>query len=588
MSKKKTALKKVKYSVFLRVFKLINPYKGYFTLAVFLAIILAILTPLRPYLIQQTIDEYILKNNNTGLQLMVLLLFILLFVDFVLQVLFGYLTNWLGQSIIKNLRLKVFDHIIHFKLSYFDTTPVGINTTRTISDVEAVNNIFSEGLVTIPSDMLQIFIIIGIMFYTDWKLSLVSLATFPLILISTYLFKESVKKSYTEVRAQVARQNAFLQEQITGMGVVQVFAAEKKYKQQFSEINMAHQQANIRSVWAYSVFFPVMEIILAVAQGLLVWYGASLVLNHKSSIGILVSFIMYLNMLFRPLRMLADKFNTFQMGVVAANRVFALLEQDETIPNTGTFYSDNIQGNIEFKQVSFAYNAHKQVLKQLSFKVNAGTTLAIVGATGAGKSSIINILTRFYETQEGDIFIDNINIKDFEISCLRKQLGLVMQDVFLFSGTIFENITLRNPNITEQQVYDAAQLVGAHQFIVNLPNGYNYNVMERGATLSMGQRQLISFIRALVYNPKILILDEATSSIDTETEILIQNAIDKMIANRTCLIIAHRLSTIKKATQIMVLNKGKVVELDTHSNLLQIPNGYYNNLYHQQFEKELT
>lgn len=566
-----------------RVLQLAKPYKKLFFGCTFLALVLAVLGPLRPMLVQKAVDDYMLPGNWQGLQVMALALLALLVSETVCRYFFSYLTSFLGQSIIKDLRIKVFQHITNFRLRYFDNTPVGTSVTRSIGDVEAINEVFSQGLITIIADILTLITIISIMFYTDWQLTLVCLIPFPLILYSTYIFKERIKGAFQEVRNQVAQMNAFLQEHISGMSVVQVFAAEKREMDKFKAINQSHTKANIASIWYFSVFFPILEIILAASMGLLVWYGANSVLANKVSLGVLIAFIMYLNMLFRPLRMLADKFNTLQMGLVASERVFDLLDRRETIRNQGMVSAQNIKGDIDFKDVWFAYDEENMVLRGVSFHLESGKTLAIVGATGAGKSSIINILTRFYDIQQGVISIDGQPIEQYNLHSLRRNIGLVLQDVFLFTGTVLENITLRNPDISEQAVIEAAKLVGAHQFIVKLPNGYHYNVMERGATLSMGQRQLISFIRALLYNPRILILDEATANIDTETEQMVQYAVEKLVTNRTAIVIAHRLSTIQKAHQIMVLNKGKISEIGTHESLLQIPNGHYKKLYETQF-----
>lgn len=565
-----------------RVIALARPYRRTLVVVVLLSVVTATLGPLRPYLIQQAIDKYVLIGDYNGLSRMTALLFGLLITESFLQYNFNYSAGWLGQTVIKDLRVRVFEHILRFRLRYFDTTPIGTSTTRAINDVETINDIFSEGMINIAADVLTIVMVVSIMFYSDWRLALVSLIPFPVLIYATYHFKESVKSSFQIVRTQVARLNAFLQEHITGMSIVQLFAAQKQEYQKFVHINEVHTEAHIKSIWAYSVFFPVVEIIIASSWGLLVWWGAGFVIHEKSSLGMLVAFLMYLNMLFRPMRMLADKFNTLQMGLVASERVFGILDRNEIIENTGTI-ARTAKGDIAFKNVWFAYDQENFVLRDVSFSIKAGTTLAIVGATGAGKSSIINILNRFYEIQKGQILLDDAEIHDYELDALRANIGLVLQDVFLFSGSIYENITLRNHSISRQKVIEAAKMVGAHDFIMQLPNNYDYPVMERGAMLSLGQRQLISFIRALVFDPRILILDEATSSIDTETEWMVQQAIERLIKNRTSIVIAHRLSTIQNAHQIMVLDKGKVVEIGTPEQLLANPNGHYRKLYDTQF-----
>ncbi|MFK7905020.1 MAG: ABC transporter ATP-binding protein [Chitinophagales bacterium] len=571
------------WDLFKRVVRLARPFKKAFIGATALAIFLAIISPFRPFLIQLTVDNYILIPNQEGLVNMAMLLVGILIVEAILRYNFIYLTNWLGQSVIKDLRVRVFNHILKFRLRYFDNTAIGTSTTRTINDVETINDIFSQGLITIIADLLTLFMVIGVMLYTDWKLTLMCLAPFPLIIYSTYVFKEKVKGSFQTVRTQVSRLNAFLQEHITGMSIVQVFGAEEKELKKYHDINARHRDAHVESIWYYSIFFPVLEIILAAAMGLMVWFGSNLVIDGQASLGVLIAFIMYLNMLFRPLRMLADKFNTLQMGLVASERIFNLLDrEEERITNEGEKKVDEIKGKIEFDDVWFAYNEKDMVLKGVSFSIEAGQTLAIVGPTGAGKSSIINILNRFYDIQKGTIKIDGRNVEDYDLHSLRKNIGLVLQDVFLFSGSVKDNISLRSPEIKDEQVYEAAEIVGANEFIEKLPNQYDYNVMERGATLSLGQRQLISFIRALVFDPRILILDEATSSIDTETEWLVQSAIEKLIKGRTSIVIAHRLSTIQNADKIMVLNKGEIMEMGTHEELLKL-GGHYRELHDTQF-----
>ncbi len=574
-----------------KIVRLAAPFKKQFIAATALALFLAALAPIRPWLIKLTVDDYILNYNYNGLMMMSLLLLSQLLVESGAQYYFSYLTSWLGQSVIKNLRVRVFSHVTSLRLQYFDRTPIGTATTRTINDVEAINDIFSEGLITIIADLLTIFAIIAFMLAEDWRLTLVSLSTFPVLLYATYIFKERIKSSFTKVRNQVARLNAFLQEHITGMRVIQIFTAEKIEMEKFRKINAEHRDANIESIWYFSIFFPLVEVVLASALGLMVWYGAVRVMqaqglygNEGPTIGTLVSFIFYLNMLFRPLRILADKFNTLQMGMVAAERVFTLIERKDRIENTGTVSAENLKGEIAFKNVWFAYVDEVFVLKDLSFSLETGKTLAIVGATGSGKTSIINTLNRFYEINRGSICVDGTDIREYDVYALRSKIGMVLQDVFLFSGSIMENITLRNDHISREKAIEAAKLVGAHDFIMKLPGQYDYNVMERGATLSMGQRQLISFIRALVFDPKILILDEATSSIDTESELLIQHAIETLVKGRTSIIIAHRLSTIQKADIIMVLDKGEIKEMGKHEELLQ-KGGYYKHLYDMQFKE---
>lgn len=574
------------WSLMKRILALARPFRLQMWAATFFAIMLAIVSPLRPNLIQMTVDDYILKLDGIGLMYMSMMLVGLLVVESLLQYSFIFLTRWLGQSVINNLRVDVFKHVISLRSQYFDRTPIGTITTRTVNDIETINDIFSQGLLQIIADLLTIVAIICFMVYQSWELTLVSLATFPFLIYSTYLFKEGIRSSFTKVRQQVAKLNAFLQEHISGMRIIQIFNAEQVEMKKFVEINNDHKKAHIESIWYYSIFFPVVEVILASAIGLMVWHGSNMVIRPDSpvSVGTLFAYILYLNMLFRPLRMLADKFNTLQMGMVAAERVFNLLDTKTTIENNGTFTPSHIEGNVDFEHVWFAYENENYVLKDISFNIKKGQTLAIVGATGSGKSSIINILNRFYEIQKGHIKVDGVDIKDYDLSALRRNIGMVLQDVFLFSGSILENITLNDPNITKEQAIEAAKMVGAHDFIMRLPGDYDYKVMERGATLSMGQRQLISFIRALVFDPNILVLDEATSSIDTESEMMIQNAIDKMVKGRTSIVIAHRLSTIQQADMIMVLDKGEIKETGTHEELLRY-DGWYKKLHEMQFKQ---
>jgi ATP-binding cassette subfamily B multidrug efflux pump len=579
---KKTINRFIDYHLLIRVLKLVSPFKKYFYGAIALAIAMALMTVINPIIVQYTLDNYILKNNISMLHVMVALLMFSLILHAALTFSFTFTSGWLGQSIINQLRMKVFTHLVNSNLQYFDKTPIGTATTRTISDVETINDIFSEGIITIISDLLTVIVVISFMFYTSWKLTLATLAVLPLLIISAYYFKEGIKKSFQEVRTQVSHLNAFLQEHITGMSIVQIFNAEQREFKKFKEINGAHRDANVKSIFYYSVFFPVVEIISSLALGTLLWYWSGEFIRGEVSLGALNAFIICINQVFRPIRALADKFNTLQMGMVAAERVFKLTDDSIYQIKHGTHHPEILNGSIEFKNVSFSYIEDIDVLKNISFKVEAGETLAIVGATGSGKSSIINLLGRYYEIKSGDILIDNINIKDYDIHLLRNRIGVVLQDVFLFSGTVYDNITLKNTAVTREQVIETAKLAGIDEFINKLPGDYDFDVMERGSTLSLGQRQLISFVRALLLNPQIIILDEATSSIDSESERILQNAISKIISNRTSIIIAHRLSTIQKANKILVMNKGEIVEFGSHEELLQ-NNSYYTELYNMQF-----
>ncbi|NIG51963.1 ABC transporter ATP-binding protein [Chitinophaga sp. Cy-1792] len=547
-----------------------------------LTVVLAVISPLRPYLIQVTVDKYIANQLVRMLVLVTVLQIALLLLETVVRFFFSYLTNWLGQSVVKDMRVTVFRKIIHLNLAFFDKTPIGTLTTRTINDIEAINDVFSEGIISIVADLLMIIAILTVMFIEDWRLTLVSLSPFPILIIATYIFKESVNKSFYRVRNAVSALNAFVQEHITGMVVVQAFTGEKREFARFKQINKDHRDANIDAIFAYSVFFPVVEIILAISLGLMVWWGSNKVLNYEVTQGVMIAFIMYLNMLFRPLRMLADKFNTLQMGMVASERVFKILDNEDYIPDHGKQDGRDMKGAISFDHVSFAYVEDRYVLKDIDFEAKQGDTVAIVGHTGSGKTTIISILNRLYEIQKGSIKIDGIPLPEYSLHALRSRIGVVLQDVFLFSGSIYDNITLHNEAISREEVESASKLIGIHDFIMQLPGGYDYQVMERGSTLSLGQRQLISFVRALLYNPAILILDEATSSVDTESEALIQHAIDKLIADRTAIIIAHRLSTISKADKIIVLDKGEIKEMGSHEELLKLE-GFYYKLHSMQF-----
>jgi ATP-binding cassette subfamily B protein len=582
-----------------------RPYRLIFILSAVFTVLTAVIALSQPYLIRQAVDEYILKNNYYGLVFVTSVMLLLLVLQTVIQYFQSYLSNSLGQSVIRDLRVHVFNHITSLRLSYFDRTPIGMLITRTVSDLETIADIFSEGLISIIGDFLVVIGILAYMLLQDWKLTLVVLIPMPFLIMATSVFQRAIKSAFQEVRAQVARLNTFLQEHITGMSVIQYFARENQEMERFKLVNKKHRDAHIRSNWYYSIFFPVVDLVSAISLGLLVWYGSIRILSDQqlASIsvtkggvtpGLVLSFITLTNMLFRPIRQLADKFNTLQMGMVGAGRVFALLDTKETTPDNGTVIPAEVKGDIRFNQVWFSYPAagqleagdgearEKWVLRNISFHIKPGETLAIVGATGAGKSSTINILNRFYEIGKGSVTLDGIDIRDIPVEFLRSQIATVIQDVFLFSDTVGNNISLNNPEITKEKIIAAAKEVGADEFISRLPGRYDYLVMERGATLSAGQAQLISFIRALVYNPRILVLDEATSSVDTEAELLIRNAIDKLLRGRTSIVIAHRLSTIQKADRILVLDQGEIKESGSHQELLKL-DGYYKRLYDLQF-----
>lgn len=588
MEKEKAKVKSgnvVDFKVLKRLFQYAKPYIKQFYLLVFLTIFLAILTPIRPILVQKAIDEYVPNGDYDGLVLMITILIGHLIVLAVVQYSHTYLSGWVGQTIIRDIRTKLFNHLIRLKLKFFDKTPIGRLVTRNVSDIETLSNVFSEGIAALIGDLLQLVFLMGFMFYLDWKLTLVSLSTLPLLIFSTYVFKEKIKVTFNEVRNAVSNLNSFVQEHVTGMNIVQIFNAEKREMDKFKEINREHEKAHIRSVLYYSIYFPVAEIIQAIAIGMAVWYGAREILVDASvGPGVIIAFIMYIQMFFRPIRMIADRFNTLQMGIVSSNRIFDLLDNDEHMADEGEYAPEEIKGEVEFKNVWFAYNEEEYVLKDISFKVKEGETIALVGATGAGKSSVINLLSRFYEINKGDILVDGVNLTEYDLGALRSHIGVVQQDVFLYSDTIRHNITLGNPDITDDKIAAAADLVGVKKIIDRLPNGYDYNVMERGSTLSVGQRQLISFVRAMVYDPKIIVLDEATSSVDTETEELIQGAIEVLMKGRTSIVIAHRLSTIQGADKIIVLDKGEIKEVGTHQELLD-KDGFYSKLYNMQYKE---
>ena len=559
-----------------RLFAYTAPYRKTLYFAMSLSILLALASPLRPYLIQKSVDVYISGKYLQGLIYISLAQLGILLTESFIRFWFMYRINWLGQTVVNDIRKAVFKKILNQNISFYDNTAIGTLTTRTINDLESVNDVFSEGIISIIADVMTIIAIIVVMMFTDLKLTLVCLSVFPILIVATYIFKESVNKSFQRVRNAVAALNAFVQEHLTGMYIVQVFAAEKSELSKFNEINKEHRNANIKGIFAYSVFFPVVEIVLALSLGLLVWYGSVRLMHYAVTPGIIIAFVMYINLLFRPLRMLADKFNVLQMGVIAGERVFTVLDSNEHLHNNGALQPSNINGSVEFRDVQFSYKPDMPVLKGISFKLEAGKTMAVVGHTGAGKSSLISILNRQYEIQSGQILIDGKNLSEYDIYSLRNHIGIVLQDVFLFSGTIADNITLRNKDIPITRVREVAVMLGIHDFIMRLPGGYDFEVMERGNTLSQGQRQLLSFARALLYNPSILILDEATSSVDSESEQLIQHAIDTLIKGRTSIVIAHRLSTIRKANQILVMDHGNIIERGSHESLLAQKGAYYN------------
>jgi subfamily B ATP-binding cassette protein MsbA len=559
-------------------------YRLYFFIASSSTILLALFSVLSPYILINTVDEYILSKDKVGLLNYSLLMLGILLVEVLLQFTFIYFANWVGQHIIRDIRAKIFRHILQFKMAYFDNKSVGKLVTRVVSDIETIAAFFSNGVFTILSDILKMFAVTIVMLFLNWKLALITLAILPILIYATKLFQVAIKATFQEVRNQVANLNGFVQERVTGMKIVQLFNREKIEYQNFKDINDKHKKANIKTIWYFSIFFPIAEILSSIGIGLIVWFGGGQVIQNSGiSIGMIMGFIQFAQMLFRPLRQIADKFNQLQMGIVAGERVFKVIDTNSSIDKNGTIKAENLKGNINFKNVRFSYIKDEEVLKGISLDVKSGQTIAIVGATGAGKSTIINLINRFYEIDSGTISIDGIPVDNYTLESLRNQVAIVLQDVFLFSDSILNNITLKNESITFEIVEKAAKQIGIHDFIMTLPGGYDYNVKERGAMLSSGQRQLIAFLRAYVSKPSILILDEATSSVDAHAEQMIQYATETITKDRTSIVIAHRLATIKQADKIIVMDKGLIVEEGTHIELLEKEDGYYKNLYDKQF-----
>lgn len=573
--------------IFSRLMSFAKRYRLYFFIASSSTILLALFSVLSPYILINTVDEYMVSKDKVGLLNYTLLMLGILLIEVFLQFVFIYFSNWVGQHIIKDIRAKIFRHILQFKMAYFNTNPVGKLVTRVVSDIETIAAFFSSGVFTIFSDILKMLAVAIIMFFLNWKLALITMAVLPILIYATKVFQIAIKVTFQEVRNQVANLNSFVQERVTGMKIVQLFNRETIEYQNFKEINNKHKKANIKTIWYFSVFFPIAEILSSIGIGLIVWFGGGQAIQNSGiSVGMIMGFIQFAQLLFRPLRQIADKFNQLQMGIVAGERVFKIMDTHSSIAQNGTIEAKNLQGNIVFENVRFSYLKNEEVLKGISLDVKKGQTIAIVGATGAGKSTIINLINRFYEINAGRILVDGISVEDYTLESLRNQIAIVLQDVFLFSDTIFNNITLKDKNITLEEVENAAKQIGIHEFICSLPGGYEYNVKERGVMLSSGQRQLIAFLRAYVSKPSILILDEATSSVDAYSEQMIQFATEKITKGRTSIVIAHRLATIKQADKIVVMDKGLIVEEGTHYELLEKENGYYKNLYDKQFSLE--
>lgn len=586
MSKTKESI--FDFKLFKRLFEYIKPYKAVFFGLVFLVVLLAVFSAATPYITKYAIDESIAVKAEKNFLFYIIAMFAILILQTVFQLLFIYYAAWLGQNLVQDVRVKLFDHLLRFKMKYYDNSSVGLLITRAVTDMERIADIFGQGLFMIFKDLLAMTVVFGVMVYINFKLSLIVFVMLPLLIYATRIFQKYMKKAFEEVRTEVSNLNSFVQERLTGMKILQLFTREDVEYKNFKAINERHKKGWVKTVWYNSIFFPLPDLCASITIGLVAWYGGlhMIVDGSKITQGDLIAFVMFMPLLFRPLRQIADKFNALQMGMVAATRVFKIIDTTSQIDDSGTQVPESFKGDIKFDNVHFSYVEDEAVLKGVSFDVNAGDTVAIVGATGAGKSTIINLLNRFYEIGNGVISVDGIDIKDVTLAALRNQIAVVLQDVFLFADTILSNITLNNPDITEAQVHQAAKDIGIHDFIMTLPKGYHYNVKERGVMLSSGQRQLISFLRAYVTNPSILILDEATSSVDSYSEQLIQNATDKITKGRTSIVIAHRLATIKKADKIIVMDAGKIVEQGTHKELLKKENGYYRNLYEVQFLQE--